>query len=233
MKTPRVFLAEDDPVNLSIMQNYLQSLNLDVKTASHGEDFLMLCEQELPDIAFMDIEMPVLDGIRTLRAFHAKYGARIPVIAISGHQDFDYRKYGFSSAVVKPATQSQLLSIIHAHLPVLKQSGEQFIRKKVLEVCNHDLIFAQKMINLFIEQTEKDLNMLQQHCQQQNREDIRMILHRMKSTLGYMGLPEIRMLAQQLESSAKTSMPDPVEIENFISKLREKLPLFRNILNTL
>lgn len=228
-RKPRLFLAEDDPVNQTIISNQLQHLPIHVTLAHHGKEILDACANGLPDLIILDIEMPIMDGIETIRELRNKYGTELPVIALTGHENFPFAAYGFQDSLTKPVHTQTLLSIIKTYFNIDHMVEEQYHYQKLLDVCNGDAKFALRMLNLFIQQTETDLQDLMELGLSAEKEKVRMILHRMKSTLGYMGLGEIRQEAMRLELLAKVEMPSANDIGQFVSSLRSKMPMFQKV----
>ncbi|MDL2291283.1 response regulator [Desulfovibrio sp. OttesenSCG-928-F20] len=84
----RVLIVEDNPVNQEILGDVLGSFGLDVALADNGEEALARLEEENFDLVFMDVQMPVMDGLAATRAIRA--GAKepvrsIPVIALTAN----------------------------------------------------------------------------------------------------------------------------------------------------
>lgn len=228
-RKPRLFLAEDDPVNQTILYHQLQYLPLHLTLAYNGKDILEACDKGLPDLIILDIEMPVMDGIETIQELRRTYGTQLPVIALTGHEHFPYAQHGFQDALTKPVYAQKLLHVVKTYFNIDHMVEEQYHYQKLLEVCNGDAKFAMRMLDLFIQQTDVDLKDLMQLSLGPEKEKVRMILHRMKSTLGYMGLGDIRQEAIRLEVLAKIEMPSPNEIGQFVTSLRNKMPTFLKV----
>ena len=82
---PRVLLAEDSRFLRSAYALYLRRENLEVITADDGLQALTLARTENPDVIVLDLLMPRMDGVNTLKALkdHPLTGS-IPVIVLSG-----------------------------------------------------------------------------------------------------------------------------------------------------
>ena len=86
----RVLFVEDDP---SVAQMYKLKLELDgydVVVAPDGEKALELARRDRPDIIFLDIRLPKMDGLEVLRKLRAQEKTRdIPVIILSNYDEED------------------------------------------------------------------------------------------------------------------------------------------------
>ncbi|WP_051307201.1 PAS domain S-box protein [Desulfomicrobium escambiense] len=86
----RVLLVEDDEVNLLCGQRLLSRSGHAVTTARNGQEALEVLRARRDfDVVLMDIQMPVLDGIQTVRAIRRaapfEAVADIPIIALTAH----------------------------------------------------------------------------------------------------------------------------------------------------
>ena len=85
-----VLLVEDDP---SVLEMYRLKLELDgyrVNTALDGEEGLRKAGDLSPDIIFLDIRLPKMDGLEVLRKLRAQEKTRnIPVIILSNYDEED------------------------------------------------------------------------------------------------------------------------------------------------
>jgi len=101
----RIAIADDEPMVLVTFARLLEALGHHVIcTAKNGEELVRACQEQLVDIAFTDLEMPIMDGLTAAEHIAAR---GIPVVLISGHPDC-YRvvleREPLVSLIVKPAT---------------------------------------------------------------------------------------------------------------------------------
>ena len=84
----RVLFVEDDP---SVAQMYKLKLELDgydVEVASDGEKALEISRRDRPDIIFLDIRLPKLDGFGVLEALRKEPKTeRLPVVILSNYSE--------------------------------------------------------------------------------------------------------------------------------------------------
>ncbi len=87
---PRVLLVDDEPFNLEYLVQELEEFELEIVTASDGQEALELIDSSIPDMIFLDIMMPRLDGFGVLERLKAVPLWRdIPVVIISAASDMD------------------------------------------------------------------------------------------------------------------------------------------------
>ena len=72
MRTPpRILIADDQPMNVDILQTRLAVHGYDILTARDGEEALTIARAQLPDLILLDIMMPKVDGIEVCRRLKA------------------------------------------------------------------------------------------------------------------------------------------------------------------
>jgi signal transduction histidine kinase/CheY-like chemotaxis protein len=100
-------VVDDVAVNRDILAHILHEIGLEVREAGDGLEALAAIEVERPDIVFMDIRMPNLDGMDAMRQLRARYGAACPpCVAITAstlvHETDEYARIGFVDYIAKP-----------------------------------------------------------------------------------------------------------------------------------
>ena len=79
----KVMVAEDNEVNLMLMQSYFERLNIEPIAARDGAEAVALAEKHQPDIIYMDVTMPKMDGLSATRAIRAAGGKQPVIIALT------------------------------------------------------------------------------------------------------------------------------------------------------
>src|SRR5437870_5148444 len=89
MREPPLILVVDDvPDNVEILQLRLESQGYEVIAAGDGEAALAIIRDKLPDLVLLDIQMPKLDGIQTVKQLKADSSLPfIPVILVTARAD--------------------------------------------------------------------------------------------------------------------------------------------------
>ena len=71
LKDLHILIADDQRANLKLLNILLTDLGANVKQAKNGEEAIQHCESQRFDIVFMDIQMPVIDGIKATETIKA------------------------------------------------------------------------------------------------------------------------------------------------------------------
>jgi PAS domain S-box-containing protein len=112
----RVLVAEDDGDAAEMMELMLQYKGHDVRIASDGVQAVAIAEAFQPQIAFLDIGMPRMDGYEAARRIRAALGSRVTLVALTGWgQDEDKRRSrdaGFDHHLTKPPEPEMLDKLI-------------------------------------------------------------------------------------------------------------------------
>ena len=102
-----ILLVEDDEDTRYLMRLELERRGYRLIEAEDGEKAVALAQQEHPDIILMDISLPRMDGLEATKLIrnHDRMHA-IPVVAVTAHQESDFREEakasGFDAYVTKP-----------------------------------------------------------------------------------------------------------------------------------
>jgi two-component system, sensor histidine kinase len=116
----RVLVVEDNGTNRLIATKMLELLGASVETAEDGLQGVEALTQTHFDLVFMDVQMPVMDGVEATRRIRAmpEPACRVPIIAMTAnamaHQQASYISAGMNGALAKPMSPNALVGeIIH------------------------------------------------------------------------------------------------------------------------
>lgn len=115
----RLLIAEDQPENRLLLGKILQLLAFEFREATDGSEALAAFEEWHPTLIFMDIRMPVMDGIEATRRIRAS-GAAVKIIAVTAHALEEERREilaaGCDDFVRKPFTEFEIINVLTKHL---------------------------------------------------------------------------------------------------------------------
>jgi PAS domain S-box-containing protein len=109
----RILVADDNADAAETLASLLRVAGHQVVTASNGREAVALAREFRPEVAFLDLGMPVMDGLDAARAIRAEAGLRaVRLVALTGWgQPSDRRRTadaGFDLHLVKPLSPSGL-----------------------------------------------------------------------------------------------------------------------------
>jgi len=115
----RMLIAEDNPVNVLLMQKLLSKWNLVPAIAENGECAVELVRENDFDIILMDLQMPVMNGFdaaKAIRKMEDPHKSNTPIIALTASALFDIRERveesGMNDYVSKPFKPNELFEKI-------------------------------------------------------------------------------------------------------------------------
>ena len=111
----RVLLVEDNLINQKLAKKILIKMGHSVTTALNGQEAIKQCESKTFDLIFMDMQMPVMNGLDATREIRA-LGHRLPIVALTANAfDTDKEncfKAGMDDFLTKPVKQEHIREII-------------------------------------------------------------------------------------------------------------------------
>ena len=108
-----ILIVDDSPTEIHHMKKALEKEGYDVEAAADGAEAIRKAQEMHPDLIFMDIVMPGMDGFRATRSLANDPTTRaIPIIMITSKSQESDRVWGMRQGavdfLVKPVTPAQL-----------------------------------------------------------------------------------------------------------------------------
>ncbi len=134
---PAVLIVDDEVTIIESLKGILSDDGFEVIHAYNGYEALKKIEAESPDIVLLDIWMPGMDGIETLKEIK-KIAPNLPVVMITGHGTIesavDATKSGAYDFLEKPLSIDKVMVTINNALNFRKLEEENiYLRKKSIE----------------------------------------------------------------------------------------------------
>ena len=112
----RVLVIEDNADAREMLKTWLTLEGHDVLEAANGVDGVKILMSERPDVAFVDIGLPVMDGYEVARTFRRDGDHATRLVALTGYGQAEDRQRsfdaGFDDFVVKPVDPARLSQIL-------------------------------------------------------------------------------------------------------------------------
>jgi signal transduction histidine kinase/CheY-like chemotaxis protein len=119
----RLLIAEDQPENRLLLHKLLEPLGFEIRDALNGQEAVIQFEQWSPDLIFMDIRMPVMDGLEATRRIRSNAtGSKVKIVALTAHaleeERLEILNAGCDDFVRKPYRESEIFDALTKHLRI-------------------------------------------------------------------------------------------------------------------
>lgn len=120
----RILVVDDEPALTDMVAPLLEEAGYQVLIAHTAEDGLHLAAESEPDLALLDIMIPIMGGLELCRRLRAR--SALPILFLTALGDVDSVVDGLNAGaddyLVKPYQTAELLARIHAHLRRVRRS---------------------------------------------------------------------------------------------------------------
>jgi DNA-binding NtrC family response regulator len=117
-----ILLVDDKEEFVSVLSNRLLLHGMEVHTATKGEDALAMLQEKRTDVVVLDVVMPGMGGLETLRRIKETY-PHIQVILLTGHastkEGMEGMRLGAFDYLMKPVDIEELIAKMKASIKVI------------------------------------------------------------------------------------------------------------------
>ncbi len=210
-RDPKVLLVEDNESNRKVVRDFLAGLHVHLLEAENGKIAVEMALRTHPQLIFMDIHMPVMDGFEALEQLRRhKDMARIPVIALTASAMKESRekiRETFDDFLIKPVTRVSMVHKMTGYLPydkfrlTKKQDTFPDIESSVAAMENGGLRFSETLQAVF----RKELRpVYRQIGRKRSMNRIKTFAQRLKETGLEYHVPAVEKYGDQLLALAGT-----------------------------
>ena len=239
----KILLVEDNFINQKLFLSFLNNIGINADVAENGLEAVQLLETFNYDIVFMDIQMPVMDGIEATKIIRDKdsnvSNHDIPIIALTAYSMPGAKENliakGLTDYIAKPFTKDDILDMIIKILGLSnnrKKSKDDNVQKNpifdyeraLLQIGNDKFLFKE-ILQLFLTDTPKYIENLQNAIESNDLKTIERNAHTIKSTSGMICAKYLELEALKIEKAGKEK--NLQKAEQLIDKLIKKFELVK------
>lgn len=225
LKECKILVAEDNIMNQFVINKILTKWNAKVFMADNGNKALEILSQLDVDVVLMDLQMPELNGFDTTRIIRDTNSLvlnhKVPIIALTADAFSETKRKvlesGFDDFVTKPFDQDTLFLKIKRQLYKASESETQEsiepnmsdLNKDGLvdlsyfrEVVGDDNDMLVELLTMFLDQNPKEISDLKLMHEAGSMEDVKKLAHKMKSSLGTLGMKATVHVLSMIEKEA-------------------------------
>jgi PAS domain S-box-containing protein len=237
-----VLLAEDNPVNMFLAKTIIGRIAPKAKIleATNGLEAVEICKKQIPDLIFMDLQMPEMNGYEATYAIRKLTGNHhVPIVALTAGNVKGERdkciEAGMDDFVSKPFVEESIRAVI-GKFAILNEtvnagastsessrtSVKHFDIEKLKSTYMNDQQFISEFLALTRESLAKSLSDLSIHFDNKDLAEIKATGHRLKGASSSAFLNIVTNICQELEHLDHF---DSVLIQKLISNLRDEIEM--------
>ncbi len=114
-----VLYVEDKLVNQKVFSIMLENEGCNIDVANNGKEAVEMAAKKKYDIIFMDIQMPVMDGLTASRIISKEHENPPPIIAVTAYYDIieksTLRENGIKDIIAKPYCVEDIVNKLYAY----------------------------------------------------------------------------------------------------------------------
>jgi signal transduction histidine kinase/CheY-like chemotaxis protein len=213
--TGEVLVCEDNNLNQQVICAHLAKVGLKTVVANNGKEGVEILDQRNRrglnpfDLIFMDIHMPVMDGLDAASKA-INIGIKTPIIALTANvmsNDLElYKEKGMSDYLGKPFTTQELWKCLVKYIPVDSYTSVD---------KHHQSAEEERMLKLlkinFVKNNQETYNKLVMALNSNDKKTAHRLVHTLKGNAGQIGEKQLQVAAQSAEKALSDGMISPTE----------------------
>jgi signal transduction histidine kinase/CheY-like chemotaxis protein/HPt (histidine-containing phosphotransfer) domain-containing protein len=224
-----IIVAEDNLINQKLIQRMLRSMGYEPTIVGTGLEVMNSLEQTMFDLAFMDVQMPEMDGLEATQKIRQKYGTgagprivAMTAFALAGDKA-KCLKAGMDDYLSKPFVSDQVASMIrkwvgHKNNPmngaenpegreIPSIDGGIQVRLNELEQ-ETERSFVKDLIKIFLEEAPVSFQRMKDAIRAADAKSIEQFAHKLKGGSINLGAKRLAGLFENVERLARTNATD-------------------------
>lgn len=232
-KGVKVLAVDDNESNLKLLSSLLDDIAVVTDTAENGQVALEKAQKYSYDLIFMDIQMPIMDGITACQKIKEEsLNEQTPIISVTAHAGPDEQKHfqncGFADYLSKPIDEEMLTQVLveftGIHCDIVGANTVKSIKTAYVEedsglpeFASHPHVdwsmalersagkrdLAIQMLSMLVKSIPATIEQLEVFLEDENVDEIITIVHKFHGACCYTGVPKIRALAERIEVGLK------------------------------
>jgi signal transduction histidine kinase/CheY-like chemotaxis protein len=208
----RILIVDDDRIQLALLSELMKKEGLPCICCLSAYEALDILQEKTIDIVFTDIHIPDMEGfelVKRIRESGFPQAAVLPVFACSADcqkSESELKAAGFTGYLPKPCKVDQLMETIEKYTSLKRNTDKIYSQsdelgwQTILKFLPDDQEAAMKIVDSFIEETNKNKELLKIAFQEKDKEVVKNISHKMLSLMRMVSAQEIVSLLTECET---------------------------------
>ena len=241
----KILLVDDNKLNLKIGTKILKEFNLDVVCAESGFECIEKIKKNKYDLVLMDIMMPKMGGVETLRKLKELKFFKTPVIALTADaiqgKEKKYLEVGFNGYLTKPIEKDKLKKELIKYLNLKEEQIKEEVSADNMDIdyliendidvnssieLLGDIEIYNETLKDFLIESEERLPKLKEYLYNKDCNNYAILAHAMKSDSKYLGFKKLAELSLNHELEGKKDNIDYIQ-DNYNELIEEALRIIK------
>ncbi|QDP02008.1 two-component sensor histidine kinase BarA [Thalassotalea sp. PS06] len=219
----KVLAVDDNEANLKLISTLLSELAESVVTASNGKEAVDLASKERFAFIFMDIQMPIMDGITAMEKIRlTTLNSDTPVVAVTAHalqgEKDKMLETGFFGYMTKPIDETLLKHYLYEHgmeEPALVYSRPEVAPQDIFPISKYKSVIdwslaiersgnrpelAKDMLSMLLKSLPETKATLQKHLENNDQQGFIQAVHKLNGACCYNGVPRLEKVCREIET---------------------------------
>ena len=216
----RILVAEDNMANQKVIVGILEKLGHSAVAVASGGEAVKALEMVPYDLVLMDIQMPEMDGLEAVAIIRDPNSQvrdhDIPVMALTAHaMEGDREKClaaGMNGYITKPVSIKSVADAITGIVAAGSNSADDtaiqkgeaavvFDDKALSERLSGDSALIREVVNIFLEETPKNMRELEKAVKRQQRDGAMRLAHTIKGAAANVSGQKLHAVARRIEKA--------------------------------
>ncbi|TYQ25618.1 PAS domain S-box protein [Pseudanabaena sp. UWO310] len=232
----RILLAEDNVINQKVAIHILQRMGYRADVAANGLEVIDALLQQPYDLIFMDMQMPVMDGIDATQKIYqnwqdGKFATRPRIVAMTANAMQGDREIclaaGMDDYLSKPIRNSELVRVLQecpAATPnnssIMTSINMTTLHEAAIHIGGEDPNFLNELIDSYLDNARSLLQELYTSFAQKDFAKILRTAHTLKSSSSVIGAEDLAILCHELETNLRNSKYEGLDLK--INKITDE-----------
>ncbi|RRR69334.1 MAG: PAS domain S-box protein [Candidatus Viridilinea halotolerans] len=209
----KILVAEDVAMNMILLKAILDRMlpDSEVIEAQNGFEVVALWTEHQPDLLFMDVQMPEMDGIEATQEIRRRERGRtkhVPIIALTAGA-FQEEKdrclaAGMDDFIAKPISAERIQLVLNKYVQSETQTAfaGHFHKDRLMQRCG-DLRVMKQVIAMVLTDFPAKMKKMKAAIEHADLKTLRLTAHQLKGSAATVEFPQLAALAGELEQMAE------------------------------
>jgi len=201
--TGKVLIIDDDPFILKLCSTIFDKYGIKHTCQVSSEELIQQEWDKGISLIFTDIRMPGINGLELCKILRGRINKEVKIIALTANvlqnEQTDILEHGFDGLLTKPFKEADLISCLNENT----ENSKRLDLTALLSMCMDDQDLLNKSLLSFVSETTKDMDTLQQLVNQQDKNGLMEMFHKLAGRIGQMGDLPLSFKLRKIEKNLK------------------------------